>query len=271
MLDPDVAAHYELGLERSRLFVGDRARLEFVRTLELLTRLLPGPPARVLDVGGGTGVYALPLAELGYQVQVVEPIEAHVDHVRALAQEHGLSAMTAVLGDARDLPEIGDSCDAVLMLGPLYHLTERADRVQALREAVRVTRPGGLVIAVGISRFASLIDGLKQRILDDPVFRSIVEQDLQDGQHRNPDVTGHPEFFTTAYFHLPSELHDEAIEAGLIQPQMYAVEGPSWIVEDIDDLDNQLFAARAVEREPSLMAATSHFIVVAVTAPDQQS
>jgi ubiquinone/menaquinone biosynthesis C-methylase UbiE len=236
--------------------------------MELLTRLLPAPPARVLDVGGGTGVYAVPLAKTGYEVRVVEPVESHVDQVREQARELDLNGLTAVLGDARDLSEVEDRHDAVLLLGPLYHLTERADRIRALSEAVRVARPGGVVIAVGISRFASLIDGLRRRILGDPLFRSIVERDLEDGQHRNPDVAGHPEFFTTAYFHLPSELRDEATTAGLTRTRMFAVEGPSWIVEDASDLDNQLFAARAVESESSLLAATSHFLVVGVSPAD---
>lgn len=265
MVDPDIAAHYDLDLERSRLVVDGRPRLEYLRTLELLMRLLPAPPVRVLDVGGGTGVYALPLAEHGYEVRVVEPIEAHVGLVRAHASERQLPNLSAVLGDARDLREDESSFDAVLLLGPLYHLTERNDRLRALDEAVRVTRPGGVVIAVGISRFASLIDGLKRRTLDDPLFRSTVERDLVDGQHRNPDVIGRPELFTTAYFHLPSELEDEAITAGLTNTQMFAIEGPSWILEHPGDLDNQLFAARAVESEPSLMAATSHFMVVGDT------
>lgn len=265
MVDPEIAAHYDLGLEQTRVVVGGQPRLEYLRTLELLTRLLPAPPSRVLDVGGGTGVYAVPLAEHGYEVRVVEPIESHVDLVRAHASERPLPGLSAVLGDARDLDEADNGYDAVLLLGPLYHLTERNDRVRALDEAVRVTRPGGVVIAVGISRFASLIDGLKRRALDDPLFRSIVEHDLVDGQHRNPDVTGRPELFTTAYFHLPSELEAEAITAGLTNTQMFAVEGPSWILESADDLDNQLFAARSVESEPSLMAATSHFMVVGNT------
>ncbi|MEA3056145.1 MAG: hypothetical protein QOD30_1577, partial [Actinomycetota bacterium] len=68
-----------------------------------------------------------------------------------------------------------------------------------------------------------------------------------------------------AYFHLPGELHDEASQAGLTNTQMFAIEGPSWIVEDPDDIDNQLFAARAVETEPTLLAATSHFMVVGST------
>ena len=78
--------------------------------------------------------------------------------------------------------------DAVLLLGPLYHLTDRDDRARAFAEAIRVAIPGGVVAAVGISRFASLIDGLKHGVLDDATFRKIVEGDLRDGQHRNPDV-----------------------------------------------------------------------------------
>jgi SAM-dependent methyltransferase len=265
MLNPEVAAHYEMGMEGSRLFIDGRPRLEYVRTLELLSRLLPAPPAKVLDVGGGTGAYAIPLTESGYAVRVVEPVEAHVEQVREQALERGLGDLSAAVGDARDLLEGDASYDAVLLLGPLYHLTERADRVRAFSEAVRVARPGSVIVAVGLSRFASLMDGLKRRTLGDPLFRSIVERDLVDGQHRNPDVTGRPEFFTTAYFHLPSELEGEAIEAGLTHTRMLSVEGPSWILEDISDLDNQLFAARAVESEPSLLAATSHFMVVGIT------
>ena len=73
MLDPSIAEHYQSGYERSRLFPGGHPTLEFVRSLELLGRLLPAPPARVLDVGGGPGTYAVPLAEGGYQVHLVDP------------------------------------------------------------------------------------------------------------------------------------------------------------------------------------------------------
>lgn len=264
VVDPDVVAHYELGFEGTRLLAGERPRLEYVRTLELLERLLPAPPGHVLDVGGGTGAYALPLVERGYSVHVVEPIELHVAQVREAAQARKLAGLTAELGDARDLRTADAGADAVLLLGPLYHLTESKDRELALAEAVRAVRPGGTVVTVGISRFASLIDGLKRRILDDPVFRAIVEQDLATGQHRNPDVLGRPEFFTTAYFHRPDELVAEATNAGLSELQVFAIEGPSWIVEDPHDLESQLFAARVVESEPALLAATSHFMVVGV-------
>jgi SAM-dependent methyltransferase len=264
-VDPDVTAHYELGLEESRLFVDGHPRLEYLRTLELLDRLLPPAPARLLDVGGGTGVYAVPLAERGYIVHVVDPIEAHVERTRQYALERGVTGVSAGLGDARDLGAFGTGYDGVLLLGPLYHLVDADDRARAFREAVRVARPGGVVVAVGISRYASLIDGLRRRVLADPAFRSIVERDLRDGQHRNPDVRSRPEYFTTAYFHLPAELELEARACGLGDVQLYAIEGPSWILEDPDDIENQLFAARAVESEPALMGATSHLLVAGTT------
>jgi SAM-dependent methyltransferase len=265
MIDPDVVAHYEMGLEGSRLFRGGRPRLEYVRTLELLGRFLPPPPAKVLDVGGGTGVYAVPLAHQGYKVHVVDPIQLHVDKARDAADEFELSGVIASVGDARDLAAFREGFDATLLLGPLYHLPDRSDRVLAFEEAMRATRPSGVVIAVGISRFASLIDGLKRRILGDVTFRAIVEQDLTDGVHRNPDVVGHPEWFTTAYMHLPDELRGEAQEAGLKDVSILSVEGPGWIVEDPDDLDLQLFAARRTESEPALLCATSHMMVIGRT------
>lgn len=85
-----------------------------------------------------------------------------------------LRGLTCELGDARDLSGVTAGADAVLLLGPLYHLTEASDRASALADARRIVRPGGVVVAVGISRFASLMDGLKRRNLDDPVFRPIV-------------------------------------------------------------------------------------------------
>jgi 2-polyprenyl-3-methyl-5-hydroxy-6-metoxy-1,4-benzoquinol methylase len=146
VIDPDVATHYELGLEGSRLFRDGRPRLEYLRTLELRDRFLPPPPpapARVLDVGGGTGIYAVALCERGYRVHVVDPIALHVERAIEVAHERDLTGMTASIGDARDLTSFGTGYDAVLLLGPLYHLTEQSDRVRAFTEAVWETRRRG--------------------------------------------------------------------------------------------------------------------------------
>ena len=83
--------------------------------------------------------------------------------------------VTAEVGDARDLPLADASFDAALVLGPLYHLTDRADRLRALAEVRRVVRPGGLIFVAAISRFASLFDGLARGFLFEPGFRDIVD------------------------------------------------------------------------------------------------
>jgi len=69
-----------------------------------------------------------------------------------------------------------------------------------------------VILAAGISRSASLLDGLFHGLLDDAAFEHIVHQDLATGQHRNP--TNHPSYFATAYFHTSQELQEEAREAG---------------------------------------------------------
>jgi len=171
---------------------------------------------------------------------------------------------TAALGDARRLDKADASADAVLLLGPLYHLTERADRLAALTEARRVVRPGGPVLAVGISRFASLLDGLRLGILGDPAADRIVAQDLREGQHRNPERR--PGWFTTAYFHHPDELAEEMTAAALALDGMFGIEGPgaladgAWI--DPGRRPAVLEAARLVEREPSLLGVSSHVLAL---------
>ena len=264
MIDPAIENHYGTGYERSRLFPGGRPSLEFVRSVELLHRLLPAPPARLLDVGGGPGAYAGPLARCGYRVHLVDPLPLHVQQARQAAGTGLAAAFTAALGDARELSEPGESQDAVVLFGPLYHLTEAAERRQALSEARRVLRPGGRLLAMAVCRFASLLDGLYEGWLDDPLFRPIVDQDLAGGQHRNPDPVGRPEFFTTAYFHTPEGLADEIEGAGFTGVAVYGVEGPGWPLRqewsDRQRREQILFAARPVETQPSLIGFSDHLI-----------
>jgi SAM-dependent methyltransferase len=268
--DRDIAAYYDRGHEEGRL--GDWGRLEFLRTRELLARFLPAPPATVLDVGGAAGAYALPLAAEGYEVHLVDPVALHVEQARAAsAAQPDAPLASAVVGDARELPVEDRSADVVLLLGPLYHLTDAADRARALHEARRALRPGGLLAAAAITRFASTLDGVAQGFLLEPGFEAIVERDLADGQHRNPD--GHPGWFTTAYFHRPDELQREVAGAGFDVTALVAVEGAvgaaaethaldAWI-DDPDKREILLRAIRRVETEPSLLGASPHLLAVA--------
>jgi ubiquinone/menaquinone biosynthesis C-methylase UbiE len=269
----EIGAYYDRGDEQGRL--GDWGRLEFLRTRELLARFLPAPPATVLDVGGAAGAYALPLAAEGYEVHLVDPVALHVEQARAAsAAQTDAPLASVVVGDARELAVRDESADVVLLLGPLYHLTEAADRSRALQEARRALRPGGLLAAAAITRFASTLDGVAQGFLLEPGFEAIVERDLADGQHRNPD--GHPGWFTTAYFHRPDELQREVAAAGFDVTALVAIEGAvgaaaethaldAWI-DDPDKRETLLRAIRRVEAEPSLLGASPHVLAVA-TAP----
>ncbi len=260
MIDPTIAEFYELGFEDTRLFIDGSPRLELVRTMELLERHLPGAPAGIVDIGGGTGIYACELARLGYDVTVIDPVGLHV----AQANERLVSwkGSTAELGDASRLDYPDDSFDASLMLGPLYHLLTAEDRVEAWTEAVRVVRPGGVVVGVAISRFASLLDGVKRNLVLDGVFRPIIENDLATGEHWNSDVSGRPEFFTTSYFQHPDELLAEAAQSGLVDIQLLAIEGPGWLVESTEGLEGQLQAVRLIETESSLLGASPHIAAI---------
>jgi ubiquinone/menaquinone biosynthesis C-methylase UbiE len=168
-VDPDIAGFYALGHEAERLFTW--GRLERVRTQELLERFLPPAPATILDVGGGPCAYALWLAGRGYAVRLIDPVELHVAQAREASTRQPEAPLAgAEAGDARALPVDDRSIDAVLLLGPLYHLPVAADRDRALREALRVLCPGGVVLAAAISLFASTIDGVRNALLDEAGF-----------------------------------------------------------------------------------------------------
>jgi ubiquinone/menaquinone biosynthesis C-methylase UbiE len=261
---PEIIAHYQTYQEAHRL-TGAEGRLEYLRTAEIVERHLSPPPAVVVDVGGGRGVYATWLARKGYRVHLFDVVPHHVDGARRTAHR---GMLTAAISDARALPVCDASAKAVLLLGPLYHLVKREDRIKALREARRILRPGGVLFAAGISRFASAIDGVMRDLLADPAFRDIVERDLVDGQHRNP--TKHPRYFTTAFFHHPRELLDEVREAEFVEPEILGVEGVGWAVPNLgqalDDgqtRERLLGVLRRLEAEPALPGASPHLLAVA--------
>jgi len=267
MIDREIEAYYSLGEEEKRLDASGFP-LERIRTQLILRRVLPPPPATIVDVGGAAGVYAFWLTELGYTVHLIDPVALHIEQARATAGTRGAPLASLRVGDARALEFPDGSVDAALLLGPLYHLTERADRVAALREARRVTRPGGIVVAAAISRFASLLDGLMRGLLADPDFARIVDGDLRDGQHRNP--TNKPEYFTTAFFHTPDELRGEIADGRWQLDTLLAVEGPAAYANvartdrrrEPPSLERSLALIERIEAEPSLLGASPHWLAV---------
>lgn len=260
-----IVSYYGDADEESRLRQG-WFPLEHARMQELLLRYLPPVPATIIDAGGGTGVYACWLAALGYKVHLLDPVSKHVELARiasAQRSEHPLAS--AEVGDARNLPHADGGVDAVLLLGPLYHLVEREDRIACLREAHRVLRPGGVVCGAAISHFASLLDSLAHGFFSDPLFAPILDRDLEQGQHRNP--TTNPIYFTDAFFHRPGELSRELLAAGLQVLEVLPVEGPGWLARDFDRVwgdplqrERLLAAVRKTEREPSVLGVSAHIM-----------
>lgn len=249
-------AHYALGKEQSRLD-DPKFVLEFERTKEILQRALPPAPAMVADIGGGPGRYALWLAELGYRVEHRDVTPLHVEQARA-------AGVSAKLADARRLDLDDASVDAVLLLGPLYHLIDRADRVRALGEARRVVRPGGPVFAAVISRWSARLDGV--------VVERLYERFPDSLEQLKPiEATGvlapFGQDMFSGYTHRPQELVDEITDAGLDLEDLVGVEGMLLRGADLAERladpvarNVLLDTARATERVPELLGLHPHLV-----------
>ncbi|MGW0879285.1 class I SAM-dependent methyltransferase [Streptomyces sp. NPDC002671] len=172
------------------------------------------------------------------------------------------------LGDARQLSAADASFDVVLVLGPLYHLPDRADRNQALAEAYRALKPGGVVAAAGINRYASLFEHTAFAHLHNGPMEKSISGILATQTHDGKKA------FTTAYFHSGEQLRDEVAAAGFGGAEVYGVEGPAWSLLAATErhtgdsligsplFESALTAARMAEPYPELLAASSHLLAI---------
>ena len=146
--------------------------------------------ARVLDLGGGPGHWTAWLLDRGHRVVLADLSVAMLDLARRELGARGLAPDAILEVDARDLSQFGDAeFDVVLALGPFYHLVDAADRERALAEAHRVLRPGGLLLATVMMRYAwmlsTLLSGVPNaagmaRLVADGVYRSAVAGPLTE-------------------------------------------------------------------------------------------
>lgn len=249
--------------EASRLTSTVKGRLELQRVRDLLARYLPPAPAKVADIGGGPGVHAAWLIDRGYEVELLDPVQLHVDQARALG-------VPAVLGDARQLPWDNESTDAVFMAGPMYHLTDAADRRLALREAARVLRPGGVIAVIAINRAANLIGSTLANRLHQR--REIVEDILETGfSTRN-------ERMAETGYHTVTQLRTEMSQV-LSTVTVHGLTGPGgWLTVVLDahfgdsplpdsfahpdPLETALLCSRLADRQPELVHASSLLFAV---------
>lgn len=180
----------------------ERHPLEFALTKRALASYLQ-PGSKILDVGGGPGRYAFYLASVGHEVTLLDISSKNVEFAEAKAQELALPLAGYIHGNALDLEQFEtDSFDAVLLMGPMYHLIEEQDRMQALDEALRVLKPGGVLFVAFINRFATIFDTLIKEPQNIGTVREKLEGVLNTGINMPAGGAG----FTAAYFADPSEV-----------------------------------------------------------------
>ena len=257
---------YDLGPQRE-WERAERHRTEFAVTLRALAEHLPPPPARVLDCGGGPGRYAIELARQGYDVTLFDLSAECLRLARKKAGEAKVTLAAYEHGTATDLSRLPDeSFDALLLMGPLYHLLEESERVQALREARRVLKPGGVLFVAFITRQAALRSAAVLEPywpLEEP---DLLELIISAGQL---PPGGAQESGFVAYFAHPREVVPLCRGEGFEVRTVLGVEGlVSMIEEQVNALDGPAWQAWVdlnwrVAPDPSLHGGVEHLLVVA--------
>jgi ubiquinone/menaquinone biosynthesis C-methylase UbiE len=239
--------------------------VEKLRTQEIISRYIQSPSEKILDVGGGTGIYSFWLHDLGHELHMVDIVPTHVEQAKKIAVSSERQLGSILLGDARQLNYEDGYFDMVLMLGPLYHLTEAEDRQKALKEAKRVLKPGGVILGAGITQFATLYDGYFHDLVQDPEFVPMMVKDVETGQHRPTK----PGYFTDVIFHHPDLLKREFIETGFANVELIGIDAFTRYVPDILEkctdpkyVDLLMNMLEKIEKEKTLIGSSSHIMAV---------
>ena len=243
-IDTAVLAGYNAGIERDRLRTGI-GLIEFERTKEILLEKLPKPPAVIYDIGGAYGEYAWWLASLGYEVHLFDLSVTNITMSAELAAEHpGVKLASATVSDARSIPLPDKSADAVLLMGPLYSITEYEERILAIKESCRLLKDDGILFSAALTPYSVLVprislyhidDTVKRRELDNPAVMSVIERALEDGCYINPEkkiVSG----LGSSHLHTAKALREELSEGGFDTTSVHGVMGGAWLAPNLDEL-----------------------------------
>ena len=220
--------------------------IQEIRTKELLVNYLGKGYKTILDIGGATGVYSFYLAGLGYHVSLLDIVPKHIDYVKKENSKSENRLKNIYLGDARSV-EISDKFDLIIIHGPLYHITDRDERISVLRRMKKLLTDNGRILGFAINRYAGYFYGVRSgKILDDD-YKNAVLNEIDSGfRHIEPGW----------YFHRPCELVSEFIDAGLEVTESKSVTSQIWMLPDIDKkifnppiLEEILDLARRTENE----------------------
>lgn len=258
----DIRAYYNDDPEREHGRL-EQHQLEFDLTWRYLDHYLPAQ-GRILEIGAATGRYTLPLAERGYHVTAVDLSAGQLDVCQRRITEAGLKHLVGfVVADARDLGDVtARDFDAVLLMGPLYHLIAEADRKTALRQAADRLVDGGVLVSALISRFGVLSDLLRNHPgwIADP---SEVESVIANG-HRPDDAPrgGFRGYLARADEVVP--LHEaldfESLALAGVEPALAADENYNTLQGEQRRLWLDLLYR--ISTEPSIIGASRHLLYV---------
>ncbi|MDR2897753.1 MAG: class I SAM-dependent methyltransferase, partial [Spirochaetaceae bacterium] len=120
--------------------------LEYIRSQEIIKRVLTKPHCMIADIAGAVGAYSYWLTELGHKVHLLDLSPKHIEQAKAYGEKHNIELSSLTCGDARQLPYGTNTFDAALLMGALYHLQESDDRMKCIAECHRVLKPGGKAI-----------------------------------------------------------------------------------------------------------------------------
>ena len=281
-IDKAVLAGYNAGIERDRLRIGIGI-LEFERTKEILLEKLPKPPAVIYDIGGAYGEYAWWLASLGYTVHLFDLSETHIAMSAELAAEYpGTKLASAVVCDARSVPMPEKSADAVLLMGPLYSITEYEERILAIKESYRLLRDNGLLFSAALTPYSVLVSRLdvyrvddtkKRRELEDPSVIAIIERALEDGCYENPEkriASG----LGSSHLHTAKALREELLRGGFDTDSVHGVMGGAWLAPNLDALlenpetkEVLMKTIRMLDTHEEIIGLSGHLLAVSHKKP----
>lgn len=262
-----VRGYYGLFDERSRLDTPEGA-IEFQQTLGILKEHL-APDSRILDLGGGPGRYALELVRSGYHVVLADISPELLDAARQMFVEERLPGSIESIDEvnAVDLGRYDDnSFDAVLALGPFYHLVGEDERERAATEIYRVLRPSGTAFVAYIPRISG-ITGLIERAALRPnqVPPDVLRETAETGVFRNASDSG----FQEGYYPWPGEIATLLRKAGFEVKDEVSLKSVAYRLEKQMVLLDEHLKAEIVQmmadlsRHPEIIATSGHVLVVA--------
>lgn len=247
---------YETHCDEDSRLRSRHGMVEFLTTIRYLEKYLK-PGDKILEIGAGTGRYSHALAQKGYTVDAVELLEHNIEGFKRNTLPN--ESVTIRQGNALDLSDFGDDTyDITLLLGPMYHLYTVEDQKKALAEAVRATKPGGVVFAAYCGSDATAIQGgfLKGMFREDR-YKALIDP-----------VTFNLASTPAEIFVLYRKEDIDALMDGLPVERLHFVGtdmAAGYIAQAIDEMDDGLYGLYlqyhfATCERPDLVGASNHFL-----------